>query len=94
MILEELFGNTARIKILEELVSKWGEFLSIEEIATMSGVSKKIVCEDIENLEEIGLLEIEKQPVKKIKLKENDERALALGLIETNEYSRKLVDKL
>ena len=40
-------------------------------------------------LEEIGILEVEKNIVKRFKLKANDERVLALGLIETNEYQRK-----
>lgn len=90
MILKELFGNTSRIKILEELLSKWGEFLSVEEISRMSDISRKSVYNHLNNLEEIGILEIRKEGSKKFKLKEDDERALALVLIESNEYSRQL----
>ncbi|OED29896.1 winged helix-turn-helix domain-containing protein [Methanosphaera sp. WGK6] len=88
MILEELFGKTARIKIMEELLSKWGQFLTAEEISTMAEVSKKTVYIHMNKLEELGLITVEKKSMRRYKLNENDERALALGLIETNEYSR------
>ena len=40
-------------------------------------------------LEEIGILEVEKKGAKRFKLNSNDERVLALGLIEANEFLRK-----
>ncbi len=55
----------------------------------MTDVSSKIVHMHMNQLEEIGILEVEKNIVKRFKLKANDERVLALGLIETNEYQRK-----
>lgn len=38
-LLKEIFGDTKRIGILEELVENWGEFLTIEEIARMADTS-------------------------------------------------------
>lgn len=89
MLLKELFGNTARIKIIEELISKWGIFLSVEEISRMADVSKKTAYINLHKLEEIGILEIKNEGFKKYKLKEDDKRSLALGLIESEEYLRK-----
>ena len=40
-------------------------------------------------LEEIGILEVEKNGAKRFKLNSNDERVLALGLIESNEFLRR-----
>ena len=90
MILEDIFGNTVRIRILEEMLAKWGIFLSVEEIARMADVSKKSVYIHMEKLEEIGILIIDNKDSKKYKLNGNDERALALGLIETKEFRRKI----
>ena len=92
MILEDLFGNTTRIKILEELLSKWGEYLSVEEISRMADVSKKSVYIHMAKLEDIGFLDVQKGGSKKFRLNQKDERALALALIESKEYSRKLND--
>ena len=92
MILEDLFGKTTRIKILEELLSKWGEYLSVEEISRMADVSKKSVYIHMAKLEDIGVLDIENEGSKKFRLNQNDERALALALIESKEYSRQLND--
>ena len=92
MILEDLFGNTTRIKILEELLSKWGEYLSVEEISRMADVSKKSVYIHMAKLEDIGVLDVQKDGSKRYRLNQNDERALALALIESNEYSRQLND--
>ena len=55
----------------------------------MADVSSKIVHMHMNQLEEIGILEVEKKGAKRFKLNSNDERVLALGLIETNEYQRK-----
>lgn len=90
MILEDLFGNTTRIKILEELLSKWGEYLSVEEISRMADVSRKSVYIHMAKLEDIGVLDVQKEGSKKFRLNQNDERALALALIESKEYSRQL----
>lgn len=91
MILKELLGETARIKILEEMLDYSDEYLSIEEISTMAEVPNKIVHKHMEKLEAIGLLSIEKEDnICKFKLKDDDERVLALKLIESNEYLRQL----
>lgn len=88
MILKELFGDNARVKILEELISKWGIYLSVDEISRMSGVSKKSIYTHMDELKKIGILNIKKEGSVKYKLKEEDERSLALGLIGSNEYLR------
>lgn len=89
MLLNELFGENARIKILEELLIYTDSFLTAEEISRMSDVSTKTVYIHMNQLEEIGILEVKKKGAKRFKLNSNDERVLALGLIESNEYLRR-----
>ena len=90
MLLRELFGDNARIKILEELISNWDFFLSVEELSRMSDVSKKSVYIHIDELNKIGLLVVENSGSKKFKLNPKDKRAILLALIESEEYLRKL----
>ena len=89
MLLNELFGENARIKILEELLTYEDSFLTADEISRMTGVSPKTVHIHMNQLEEIGILEVEKKGAKRFKLNSNDERVLALGLIEANEFLRR-----
>ena len=89
MLLNELFGENARIKILEELLTYVDSFLTAEEISRMAEVSSKTVYIHMNQLEEIGILEVEKKGAKRFKLNPNDERVLALELIESNEFLRK-----
>ena len=89
MLLNELFGENARIKILEELLTYVDSFLTAEEISRMAEVSSKTVYIHMNQLEEIGILEVEKKGAKRFKLNSNDERVLALGLIEANEFLRR-----
>ena len=89
MLLNELFGENARIKILEELLTYVDSFLTVDEISRMADVSPKTVYIHMNQLEEIGILEVEKKGAKRFKLNSNDERVLALGLIETNEFLRR-----
>ena len=89
MLLNELFGENARIKILEELLTYVDSFLTAEEISRMADVSSKTVYIHMNQLEEIGILEVEKRGAKRFKLNSNDERVLALGLIEANEFLRR-----
>lgn len=89
MLLNELFGENARIKILEELLTYGDSFLTAEEISRMADVSSKTVYIHMNQLEEIGILEVEKKGAKRFKLNSNDERVLALGLIEANEFLRR-----
>lgn len=89
MLLNELFGENARIKILEELLKYDDSFLTAEEISKMADVSTKTVYIHMNQLEEIGILEVEKKGAKRFKLDSRDERVLALGLIETNEFLRR-----
>ena len=88
-LLNELFGENARIKILEELLTYVDSFLTADEISRMADVSPKTVYIHMNQLEEIGILEVEKKGAKRFKLNSNDERVLALGLIETNEFLRR-----
>ena len=90
MILRELFGDSARIKILEELVSNWDFFLTVEEISRMSDVSKKSVYLHMEELKKIGILLISEEGSKKFKLNPEDKRSIAIALIESDEYLRKM----
>lgn len=90
MLLSELFGENERIKILEELISNWNFFLTVDEISRMSDVSKKSVSDHINELDKIGLLIIDDGGSKKFKLNPKDERAIALALIESSEYIRKM----
>lgn len=87
MILDEFLGENERIQILEELLTYNDYFLTIEEISRMADVSQKDVHAHLKQLKNIGILEVEN---KKFKLNNNDERVLALGLIETHEILRRL----
>lgn len=87
MILDEFLGENERIQILEELLTYNDYFLTIEEISRMADVSQKKVQNHLKQLKDIGILEVEN---KKFKLNNNDERVLALGLIETHEILRRL----
>ncbi len=89
MLLNELFGENARIKILEELLTYVDSFLTADEISRMADVSPKTVYIHMNQLEEIGILEVEKKGAKRFKLNSTDERVLALGLIEANEFLRR-----
>ena len=60
----------------------------------MSDVFIDEVNINLKQLEQIGVLEVEKSDVKRFKLNSHDERVLALGLIETSEYLRKYKDVL
>ncbi|MBQ2635913.1 MAG: winged helix-turn-helix transcriptional regulator [Methanobrevibacter sp.] len=90
MLLRELFGDNARIKILEELISNWDFFLTVDEIARMSDVSKKSVYIHMEELRKIGIVIIDNEGSKKFKLNSKDKRVIALALIESGEYLRKM----
>ncbi len=90
MLLRELFGDNARIKILEELISNWDFFLTVDEIARMSDVSKKSVYLHMDELRKIGVVIVDDEGFKKFKLNPKDKRVIALALIESDEYLRKM----
>ena len=69
--------------MLEELLGYTDYFLTVEEISRMADVSQKRVQNHLKQLKDIGILEVEN---KRFKLNKNDERVLALGLIETHEF--------
>ncbi len=88
-VLREVFGNTKRISILEEMVENWGEFLTIDEIARIAETSPKTAYRHMNELNKIGILDFTDEKPKKFKLKEDDKRALALAILESEEYLRK-----
>ncbi len=88
-VLKEIFGDTKRINILEELVENWGEFLTIEEIARIAKTSVKTAYLHINELNNIGILDYKDEHPKQFKFKEDDQRALALAILESEEYLRK-----
>jgi DNA-binding transcriptional ArsR family regulator len=88
-VLKEVFGDTKRISILEELVERWGEFLTVSEIARMAETSQKTVYNHLKELENINILDVKEGQSRKYKLKEDDKRALALAILEGEEYVRK-----
>ena len=68
MILRELFGETSRIKILEELLAYSEQYLTAEEIARMADVSSKTVYIHLTQLSQIGIVEVKKESFQKFKL--------------------------
>jgi DNA-binding transcriptional ArsR family regulator len=88
-VLKEIFGDTKRINILEELVENWGEWLTVEEIARIAETSPKTAYNHINELMNIKILDCTEGKPKKFKFKEDDKRALALAILESEEYLRK-----
>lgn len=88
-VLKEIFGDTKRISILEELIENWGEYLTIDEIARIAKTSPKTTYRHINELQSIGILDQIDQRPKKFKFKENDKRAVALAILESEEFIRK-----
>ncbi len=88
MTLNELFGFNNRIKILEELVSNWDSFLTVDEISRMSDVPVEEVYKHLEQLDEIGIIKNNKQDHDMFKLNPDDKRAIFLSLIECDEVIR------
>ena len=90
MILNELLGENKRIQILEELLTYNDSFLTVEELSRMSDLSQKTVRNHLKQLKDIGILEVEN---KSFKLNNNDERVLALGILENHEFLRRSDEK-
>jgi len=86
MLLTEIFGNNSRVKILEELISKEDIYLTVSELARMAEISKKTVYTHISKLEQLGLVVKKEGKKNKYKLNDKDPRALALGIIENEEF--------
>ena len=54
ILLKDIFGDTGRVRILEELAERWEEYLTVSEIARMADVSPNTVypiVRDSKNLE-------------------------------------------
>ncbi len=88
-ILKDIFGDTKRIRVLEELIENWGQFISIDEIARIAQTSKKTAYKHINELKAIDILVVDEGKPKRFKLKEDDKRALSLAILESEEYIRK-----
>lgn len=86
-VLKELFGDTGRVRILEELTERWGEYLSIKELARMTDISAKTVYTHVHQLEDNGIVVSKKA---KYGLNVDDKRALALAILEDEEVLRKI----
>ena len=89
-ILKEIFGDTKRVRILEELIEHAGEFLSVSEISKMSDVSKKTVYSHLYQLEEMRIIISHPGRITKYGLNMDDSRAVALSIIADEEYLRKM----
>lgn len=89
-ILKDIFGDTKRVRILEELVERWGEYLSVSEIARMTDVSPNTVYAHIYELEELGIVKSKEGRAIKYGLNTEDNRAQAIVVIEDEEYLRKI----
>ncbi|KAF5086718.1 hypothetical protein [Methanobacterium aggregans] len=85
VVLKELLGNSTKISVLEELIGKWGEFLTLDEISEMSEVPKHVAHTHIVELQRIGILKVQGQ---KYKLDEGDRRTKALLILENDEEIR------
>ena len=71
---------------MEVLLTYSDSFLTAKEISRMANVLSKTVHIHLNQLEEIGILEVENKDAERFRLNSNDERVLALGLIEANEF--------
>lgn len=87
MILNNIFGNSSRIQLLEELCENWGDYLSLEELSRMTDQSVDELVGHLRELESIGMIE---RSDNKVRLNINDERCKLLSLIECNEYIRRM----
>lgn len=56
--LVELFGDSARARLLSVFVDERGRDLSVSELARQAGVARKTVYEHIDDLVEIGAVEV------------------------------------
>ena len=87
MILNNIFGNSSRIQLLEELCENWGDYLSLEELSRMTDQSVDELVGHLRELESIGMIE---RLDSKVRLSMGDERCRLLSLIECNEYIRRM----
>lgn len=87
MILNNIFGNSSRIQLLDELCENWGDYLSLGELSRMTDQSVDELVGHLRELESIGMIE---RLDNKVRLRMGDERCRLLSLIECNEYIRKI----
>lgn|GEM_PF-1196960 len=89
-MLKEIFGETTRVSILEVLTERWGEYLTVKEIARMADSSDRAVYDHIHQLEKTGIVTSEPGRTAKYGLNTEDKRALTLAIIHDEEYLRKI----
>lgn len=90
MILENLLGENNRLKVLEELLSNHENYLTIDELARMSGLSKDEVTFEIDILLQINFLDyLYGQNKVQYKLKNRDLRVNILQCLWYEEYFRR-----
>ena len=85
VVLRELLGDSTKLSVLEELIERWGEPLTVDEIASISEVPVDRAKLHLKELRAIGIV-IEADG--KYRLKKRDERAKALRTLENEEYVR------
>lgn len=88
--LKEIFGDTARVRILEELAERWGEKLSAAELARMTDISEKTVYNHLHQLEQVGIVISMSGRPTQYGLNPEDQRALSIAFIEDEEYLRRI----
>ncbi len=89
-ILKDIFGDTSRVRIIEELSERWSQFLSVSEIARMTDVSEKTVYTHIYQLEKLGIVISEPGRTTKYGLNTEDQRAFAISILSDEEYLRRI----
>lgn len=85
VVLRELLGDSTKLSVLEELIERWGEPLTVDEIASISEVPVDVARDHLMELEAIGIVVAADG---KYTLNKGDERAKALQILENEEYVR------
>ena len=91
VVLRELLGDSTKLSVLEELIERWGEPLTVDEIARISEVPLLVAHDHLRELEAIGIVT---ESNGKYRLKKRDERAKALRTLENEEYVRIVLNSL
>lgn len=93
-VLKDIFGDTGRVRILEELAERWEEYLTVSEIARMADVSPNTVYPIVRELEKFGIIKSQEGRATKYGLNPEDERALFIAKLEDQQYLNKLQNSI